>query len=551
MIYLWIILQASNRPAFKLTMAFSPSSTAWLAIAAVSTVCVYFFFRLTAHRRFYQNNDLPQAPHDSIWGHLKIIGEYSAKIKGDYMQAAWTQMKQDFKLPDIFYLDLWPFGPEFIICSGADAAAFLTTTNSFPQADVVADFFAHTVGKTFIEATNGPLWKELHQMLAPGLTPAATKTYHHLIVDEAKMLYDQIRRLAISEQVADLNFHLGRYPFSVIWQIFFGARPQANSHLYEDAKRLNDISGATRTVLNPLTKWQEKREQAAIIRRLEREIEKIIRSRFSKLQTEKTLPTKANASCLLDRMLLNQVQAGLPLDDGLMRLIQENAKGFLVAGYGTTTDTSSYIFMLLWAFPDALRKLREEHDRVFDKDFEETLRLLREEPGRTRDLHYTTAAIQETLRLFPIGVVCRNPPPGMTSFEYEGRTYPVRNHQFAVLGHSIHYDPEVFDDPKEFRPERFLTPDPTFPRSGYRPFERGLRSCMGQTLAMEEMKIVLLMLARWFDFELMHHNPVAEPRVGHTNLDTILGDHAFQNSRFSAGPNGDVKMKVRLAPKSG
>jgi cytochrome P450 len=239
------------------------------------------------------------------------------------MQASWTQLKQDFKLPDLFYLDLWPFGPEFIICAGADAAALPTTANSFPQADVVGEFFEHTVGKTFIEAASGPLWKELHQMLAPGLTPSFTKTYHHLIVDEAKMLYDQIRRLAISEQVTDLTFHLGKYPFSVIWQIFFGGRLEANSPLYKETKRLNDISGPTRTVLNPITKWQEKRDQAAIIRRLDREIKKNIRSRFLALQTEKPLPTKANASCLLDRMLLNQVQAGLPLDDRLMSLVQQ------------------------------------------------------------------------------------------------------------------------------------------------------------------------------------------------------------------------------------
>jgi cytochrome P450 len=69
--------------------------------------------------------------------------------------------------------------------------------------------------------------------------------------------------------------------------------------------------------------------------------------------------------------------------------------------------------MLLSSFPAALRKIREEHDRVFDKDFDETLRLLRAEPERTRDLHYTAAVIQDTLRLFPIGAIVRKPPPGM------------------------------------------------------------------------------------------------------------------------------------------
>lgn len=69
--------------------------------------------------------------------------------------------------------------------------------------------------------------------------------------------------------------------------------------------------------------------------------------------------------------------------------------------------------MLLSAFPEALRKLREEHDRVFSKDFDETLRLLRDEPNRVNDLHYTTAVINETLRLFPAGMIIRQPPAEM------------------------------------------------------------------------------------------------------------------------------------------
>lgn len=108
----------------------------------------------------------------------------------------------------------------------------------------------------------------------------------------------------------------------------------------------------------------------------------------------------------------------------------------------------------------------------------------------------------------------------------------------------MHYDANSFDEPKEFKPERFLG-DAAHSRNAFRPFERGLRSCMGQTLAMDEMKIMLLMTARWFDFELRDHNPTEEPRLGHTKLDTILGHHAFQSVRFTAGPTGEVRMRVR------
>lgn len=70
---------------------------------------------------------------------------------------------------------------------------------------------------------------------------------------------------------------------------------------------------------------------------------------------------------------------------------------------------------------------------------------------------------------------------------------------------------------------------------------------MGQNLAMEEMRIALVVIARYFDFELVGHNPVQTPRVGHTDLDTKLGKHAFQRARFSAGPNGEARMKVTVA----
>lgn len=118
-----------------------------------------------------------------------------------------------------------------------------------------------------------------------------------------------------------------------------------------------------------------------------------------------------------------------------------------------------------------------------------------------------------------------------------------------VSAHTMHYDPAIFPDPCKFKPERFLAGDDAFPRNAFRPFERGLRSCMGQTLAMDEMVTVLLVLARWFDFELVEHQPTEKPRMGYTDLDTKLGIHAFQAPGFSAGPFGPVKMNVRLAKR--
>jgi cytochrome P450 len=53
--------------------------------------------------------------------------------------------------------------------------------------------------------------------------------------------------------------------------------------------------------------------------------------------------------------------------------------------------------------PEVVKRLREEHERVFHRDMAITLDYLRESPHKTNELEYTTAVIKETLRMFPVG----------------------------------------------------------------------------------------------------------------------------------------------------
>jgi hypothetical protein len=69
--------------------------------------------------------------------------------------------------------------------------------------------------------------------------------------------------------------------------------------------------------------------------------------------------------------------------------------------------------MLFSAFPETIKGLREEHDRVFGPSFEETLEKLRDNPALLNNLDYTAGCITETLRFFPIGMSCREPPAGV------------------------------------------------------------------------------------------------------------------------------------------
>ncbi|KAK0642215.1 cytochrome P450 [Cercophora newfieldiana] len=527
------------------------ANTPLLAVATLAIAYAgYWIFKVIAIRRFYRN--VPGPPHTFLLGHAKVLGEYQAKFPAmTSIQSALTQMKHDFDLPDIWYLDLWPFGPQIVICSSPDSAAIPSTINAMDIASDVTAFFDKNLGTGFIEAQNGPTWKELLHIIAPPLTPSATRAYHATIVEEAKIFHDRLQKTALQDEPIDIFHETGKYAFDVVSRVFFGSEVRLRSQttyclLYESLLGLGEIVGELVLMLNPVAKRPLIKERDRLVAGMEDEINKIIDSRFAVLQQKGSSLTKDSATTILDRMLLAKVQSNQPVDARLRRLILDNTKGVLAAGFGTTADTIVWLLLLLSHFPEVLAKVREEHTRVFSPSFDETLSLLESDPSRLKQLEYTTAFIYETLRFFPVGPPFREPPASMKSFTYKNVTYPVNGHRFEILTHAIHHDPAVFPSPKEFLPERHLPlSNPPYSRNAYRPFERGPRACLGSTLATEEMRILLVMLARTFDFEHLPVNVPDKPRVSHTDMDVTMGDVAFGVARFTAGPRGPVKMRVR------
>lgn len=295
-----------------------------------------------------------------FWGHLKLIGEYMDKLPhASYIHNVVTQMKMDYDLPDIFYIDLWPAGPSLIVCASPDACAISTTTNAFQMPSIVSDYFKGTIGTSFIEATNGSLWKNLHHMMAPGLTPNSVKSYSASMIEQAVALHNRLRDMSQSAQVVDMRYQLGLYAYQVIATAFFGEPLSAD--IYKDFKNATELQLELNATKNPLAKIKLHKDVARSWRRIEADFEPKISARFASLQKQTDLLTKATATNLLDRMLMAQIESGKPLENDLAKIILEkyegcraepllkhivadtlhSAKGSVVAGYGTTTDTSS------------------------------------------------------------------------------------------------------------------------------------------------------------------------------------------------------------------
>jgi cytochrome P450 len=168
---------------------------------------------------------------------------------------------------------------------------------------------------------------------------------------------------------------------------------------------------------------------------------------------------------VLSMLLEARHEDGSPMSDQELR---DELMTLLVAGHETTASTLAWAFERLGRNPRVLGRLQEEIDA---------------DGGNG----YLTATIQETLRRRP---VLPNVAPRlvMKPVEIGGWSYPPG---VCLVGNAylVHHDPEIYPDPYEFRPERFLDEPPgTYT---WIPFGGGRRRCIGASFAMLEMQIVL------------------------------------------------------------
>jgi cytochrome P450 len=167
---------------------------------------------------------------------------------------------------------------------------------------------------------------------------------------------------------------------------------------------------------------------------------------------------------VLSMLLEARHEDGEPMSDEELR---DELMTLLVAGHETTATSLSWAFERLTRQPATLSRLVEELDSGDDA--------------------YLTATIQETLRRRP---VLPNTAPRLVKkpievggWRYEPDVCLVAN---AYL---VHHDPEIYDDPYSFRPERFLDKPPgTYT---WIPFGGGRRRCLGASFALLEMKVVI------------------------------------------------------------
>ncbi|XP_042489263.1 xanthotoxin 5-hydroxylase CYP82C4-like [Macadamia integrifolia] len=165
----------------------------------------------------------------------------------------------------------------------------------------------------------------------------------------------------------------------------------------------------------------------------------------------------------------------------------------IVGGSETTFLSLTWALSLLLNHPHELKRAQNELDVHVGKQ-------RHVEESDIKNLLYLQAIVKETLRLYPPGPVL--PRQAMEDCQLGGYHVP-KGTRLLVNVWKLHRDPNVWSDPDEFKPERFLTTHANVDFKGqqhyYIPFSAGRRPCPGVALATEIFHLALARVLHGFD----------------------------------------------------
>ncbi|MDY7082705.1 MAG: cytochrome P450, partial [Halobacteria archaeon] len=128
-------------------------------------------------------------------------------------------------------------------------------------------------------------------------------------------------------------------------------------------------------------------------------------------------------------------------------------------------------------------------------------------PGMSdlKDLDYTEKVIKESMRLYPPVHEIRRQP--LEDVEMGGFTIPEGS-VVSMPQWVVHRKGEFYDEPDEFRPERWDGDfESEIPDYAYYPFGGGPRRCIGYRFAMIEIQIMVSMISQKYRFDYVGKKP--------------------------------------------
>ncbi|WGG45589.1 cytochrome P450 [Rossellomorea sp. DA94] len=332
-----------------------------------------------------------------------------------------------------------------------------------------------------------PLHTKQRKIMQPYFTPRHIQKYVSEMIGSAS---GTMEGWEAGTTLRDISKDMMQVTLAVITKTMFNmndheGHEKVGVHL---EKILEMATKRIRSFLKPPVSWPlpELKQYKASIEELKRVVEEIIQHREI-LSEEK--------EDLLHALLHSRDDEGNHMKRD--QLIDEVMTIF-VAGHETTANLLSWFFYALENNEKVKERVYEEVDRVVGKE-----ELCSEHLPK---LPYTRQALEETLRLYPPVWMF-----GRTSVRdvKVGCHFIKKGENVLISPYIMHRNPQYFQDPLSFDPERFHKAMPeSIPPYAYFPFGGGSRVCIGNHFALQEALVIAALYVQRFNFTISSDHKV-------------------------------------------
>ncbi|KAK7350658.1 hypothetical protein VNO77_09514 [Canavalia gladiata] len=167
----------------------------------------------------------------------------------------------------------------------------------------------------------------------------------------------------------------------------------------------------------------------------------------------------------------------------------------ILGGSDTTSTSLEWAMTELVKNPSTMMKAQEEVRKVVGNKS-------KLEEDDVNQMNYLKCVLKETLRLHPPAPLLV-PRETTSNVKLGGYDIPDKTMVY-VNAWAIQRDPEFWENPEEFLPERFENNEVTFTGQDFQfiPFGSGRRKCPGMAFGLASVEYVLANLLYWFDWKL-------------------------------------------------
>ena len=337
--------------------------------------------------------------------------------------------------------------------------------------------------------SEGEFHRRQRRLAQPGFHRARIASYAEVMVEYAARMGDEWR----DGETRDISEEMMRLTLAIVGKTLFDADVESDTEQVGEAMSI--VMELFNTITIPFFELLQKLPLPQF-RRFDSAKEKLDAVIYRLIEDRRR--SGKDRGDLLSMLLLAQDVEG---DGGRMTDVQlrDEALTIFLAGHETTANALTWTWYLLSQHPEIEARLHDEVDEVLQS------RLATVED--VASLKYTEMVLAESMRLYPPAwAVGRR---ALKDCEIGGYFVP-QNSLVLMSQYVMHHDERYFNDPFQFRPERWTAEQrASRPQFSYFPFGGGPRRCIGEGFAWMEGVLLIATLAQHWQLRLVPNHPVA------------------------------------------